>query len=82
MLLNRPRALCALEVLAVAREQPGLSLPPALTPTGRVVDRGSPPQVMALEWHENMVPKHTGATPHLTYMMTNPFCNITMLGWH
>ena len=38
--------------------------------------------VLAIEWHEHMVPKYAGATAHLTYMMSHSFCNVTLLGWH
>jgi len=38
--------------------------------------------VMAVEWHERMVPKYHGVVAHLHYMMTHSFCNVTTLGWH
>ena len=51
LLLHNPRALCAL-------------------------------QVMAIEWHENMVPKYAGNTAHLLYFLKHSFCNMSILNWH
>ena len=50
LLLTQPRALCAVDV-------------------------------MAIEWHERMVPKFAGASHHLGFMMRHADCGTTLLDW-
>ena len=51
LLEHSPRALCALEILAV-------------------------------EWHEHMVPKFAGHTAPLLRSLQHEQCNVTTLRWH
>ena len=37
--------------------------------------------VLAVEWHENMVPKHAGATDKLAWLLEAPGCNVSLLPW-
>ena len=38
-------------------------------------------QVLAIEWHDALMPKHHGETGTLSWFMRHAVCNITVLHW-
>jgi len=39
--------------------------------------------VLMIEWHEFwQAPHHRGKMAHITWMMRQPWCNVTLLSWH